>query len=99
MLAPILVKHIGLIIGQLRSSSISILLVEQNVHMALSVSDDVYIISKGVIVQQSRPEDLWNNMEAMVHYEDTIRRKSGHHALPTLPLIDAALRGFVPCNE
>ena len=62
-LAPIIVKEISKIIGQLKQSGFSILLVEQNLHMALAVADYVYILSKGTIAYQSKPAELAKNEE------------------------------------
>jgi branched-chain amino acid transport system ATP-binding protein len=62
-LAPIIVREIGRIIGQLKQSGFSILLVEQNLAMALSVADYAYVISKGTIVYKSTPEELEKNDE------------------------------------
>jgi branched-chain amino acid transport system ATP-binding protein len=64
-LAPIIVQEIGEIIKQLKESGFSILLVEQNVPMALRLSDYVYVISKGLIEHQSKPEELRNNEAVM----------------------------------
>jgi len=63
-LAPIIVEEVGSIITQLKEEGFSILLVEQNIHMALDVADYVYIISKGKIVYESKPEELDRNEEA-----------------------------------
>ncbi len=57
-LAPIIVQQIGQIVGQLKESDISILLVEQNIFMALELADYVYIISKGVIEYESKPDAI-----------------------------------------
>jgi len=57
-LAPIIVKGIGRIIGQLKEHGFSILLVEQNLSMALSVADYTYVMSKGTIVHEAAPADL-----------------------------------------
>lgn len=67
-LAPLLVREIGHIIGQLKKSGLSILLVEQNLPMALEVADYVYVISKGVIVHESTPEDFRANREVKARY-------------------------------
>lgn len=67
-LAPLIVQEVGRIISQLKQSGFSILLVEQNLPMALSVADYVYLISKGVIVYQSTPEELRGNEEAKTKY-------------------------------
>ena len=67
-LAPIIVQEIGQIIRQLKESSFSILLVEQNLPMALAVADYVYIISKGIIVFQSTSDKLMGDKEAKAKY-------------------------------
>jgi len=60
-LAPIIVKEIGSIIGQLKASGFSILLVEQHLAMALAVADYTYVVSKGTIVHESTPKELEKN--------------------------------------
>ena len=67
-LAPLMVQEIGHIIGQLKKSGLSILLVEQNFSMALAVADYTYIISKGVIVYESTPNELKDNEEVKTKY-------------------------------
>ncbi len=67
-LAPLLVKEIGHIIAQLKESGFSILLVEQNLPMALSVADYIYVISKGTIVHQSTVEEFRGNEEVKAKY-------------------------------
>jgi len=49
-LAPTLVRHIGEIVAELKRLRVTILLVEQNAQMALSICDRGYIMEKGVIV-------------------------------------------------
>ena len=60
-LAPSVVREIGSIIAQLKNEGLSILLVEQNLQMALGVSDYVFIISKGKIEYDATPQQLENN--------------------------------------
>ena len=67
-LAPLIVQEIGDIILQLKKDGLSILLVEQNLPMALRVSNYVYVVSKGEIVYQSPPEELGNNKEIQSKY-------------------------------
>jgi branched-chain amino acid transport system ATP-binding protein len=67
-LAPIIVLEIGHIISQLKESGFSILLVEQNLPMALGVADYVYVISKGMIVHESIPKELRDNEELTGKY-------------------------------
>jgi branched-chain amino acid transport system ATP-binding protein len=49
-LAPLLVKEIGRVIGELKQSGMAILLAEQNLAMALSVADRCYVLNKGEVV-------------------------------------------------
>jgi branched-chain amino acid transport system ATP-binding protein len=67
-LAPIIVQEVGRIISQLKQSGFSILLVEQNLSMALGLADYVYIISKGVIVYESKPQELRANEKIKAKY-------------------------------
>ena len=59
-LAPMVVKQIGQVICSLKGK-LAVLLAEQNLSMALTVADDVYIISKGSIVFQGTPRELRDN--------------------------------------
>lgn len=60
-LAPMIVRQVGEIIRQLKESGLAIFLVEQNLPMALTVADYVYVMSKGSIVYQGKPEELQKN--------------------------------------
>ncbi|HEU65596.1 MAG TPA: ATP-binding cassette domain-containing protein, partial [Chloroflexi bacterium] len=62
-LAPLVIREVSRVIAQLKESGLSILLVEQNVAMALAVADYIYIMSKGKIVHESTPEELRDNEE------------------------------------
>jgi branched-chain amino acid transport system ATP-binding protein len=62
-LAPRLVRELSNIIKQIHESGLSALLVEQNLPLALSVADYIYILSKGEIVYESTPDELRNNDE------------------------------------
>ena len=57
-LAPLLVREVGRVLGELRRAGLSILLVEQNLPLALSVVDRVHILSRGQIVHSARPHEL-----------------------------------------
>ncbi|MGH7374070.1 MAG: ABC transporter ATP-binding protein, partial [Candidatus Rokuibacteriota bacterium] len=46
-LAPLLVREVGRVIAELKRSGLSILLVEQNLALALSVADRVHVLSRG----------------------------------------------------
>jgi len=57
-LAPLLVREVGRVIGELRREGLSILLVEQNLPLALSVADRAHILSRGRIVHTATPDEL-----------------------------------------
>jgi branched-chain amino acid transport system ATP-binding protein len=63
-LAPIIVKEVAEVIVRLKKSGLSILLVEQNLNMALNIVEYAYIMSKGVIVYESTPDVLRDDEEA-----------------------------------
>jgi branched-chain amino acid transport system ATP-binding protein len=60
-LAPILVDQIFEIISQLHSQGATILLVEQNAQMALSVADRGYVLETGRIVTTGTGKELLHN--------------------------------------
>lgn len=67
-LAPAIIKDISGMICGLRSSGLSVLLVEQNTHAALRVADQAYIISRGKIVCQGAAGLLQSNERVLKHY-------------------------------
>jgi len=67
-LAPLVVSNLISIIDQLHQTGLSILLVEQNLNMALAVADYVYILNKGRVVYDALPSDLEKNEEALTNY-------------------------------
>ena len=67
-LAPLLVREVGGVIENLKSQGLSILLVEQNLPLALRVSDQVHVLSRGRIVHSSAPQALWENEEIKRRY-------------------------------
>jgi branched-chain amino acid transport system ATP-binding protein len=67
-LAPLLVRELGRILARLKSSGASILIVEQNLAFALRIADHVYLMSKGKIVHESRPDELLRNEEIKTRY-------------------------------
>ncbi|MBS4212499.1 MULTISPECIES: ABC transporter ATP-binding protein [Neobacillus] len=57
-LAPLLVKTIFQIIEEINKTGTTILLVEQNANMALSIADRAYVIETGKIVASGLAEEL-----------------------------------------
>lgn len=57
-LAPLLVRELGRMLTALARAGTAVLLVEQNLAFALSVADDVHLMSKGRVVHSCTPEAL-----------------------------------------
>lgn len=60
-LAPLFVKDIFSIIEEINKAGTTILFVEQNAHMALSIADKAHVIETGRIVLVDSSEELLNN--------------------------------------
>lgn len=67
-LAPLLVKEIFAIIKDINERGTTILLVEQNAHMALSIADKAYVIETGEIVLQGSAEQLLKSEDVKKAY-------------------------------
>ena len=67
-LAPLLVQEIGHIIRKLQSEGLSILLIEQNVPLALRVSQYAYILYHGEIVHHGSAEEVAGNQGVQAEY-------------------------------
>lgn len=57
-LAPLIVREIGRVIQEVKREGLSVLLVEQNLALGLSVADRCYVLNKGQIVYEATPADL-----------------------------------------
>ncbi|SPF32448.1 leucine/isoleucine/valine transporter subunit; ATP-binding component of ABC superfamily [Candidatus Desulfosporosinus infrequens] len=67
-LAPILVKQIFSIIKDINASGTTILLVEQNAHMALSIANRAYVLETGKIVLSGDSKQLAASEEVRKAY-------------------------------
>ncbi|HZW82340.1 MAG TPA: ABC transporter ATP-binding protein [Candidatus Deferrimicrobium sp.] len=67
-LAPILVKQIFDIIKEINKTGTTILLVEQNAHMALSVANRAYVLETGKIVLSGDAKELAESEEIKKAY-------------------------------
>ena len=57
-LAPVVVYQLLATLKQLKEAGLTILLVEQNVHLALAVSDYAYVVAEGRIFTEGLPAEL-----------------------------------------
>ena len=67
-LAPILVEEIFSIIKEINDQGVSILLVEQNALMALSVASRAYVLETGTIVLSGTGDELIHNPQVIRAY-------------------------------
>lgn len=67
-LSPLLVKEIFEIIKELNQSGMTILLVEQNAKMALSIANRAYVIETGHVVMEGSAKDMLENDEVKKAY-------------------------------
>ena len=67
-LAPILVQENFKLIRRINEQGITIFLVEQNVHQTLAISDYGYVLSKGRVVAEGKPEELGKTKEVHEAY-------------------------------
>ena len=67
-LAPLLVKEIFRVIGDIRAAGTTVLLVEQNAHMALSIADHAYVLETGRVILGDRSAALRQREEVQRAY-------------------------------
>jgi len=67
-LMPLLVNQIAIILKEMNKDGVTILLVEQNVEMALSISTRGYVIDQGVIQFEGQAKELQQNREIQQRY-------------------------------
>jgi branched-chain amino acid transport system ATP-binding protein len=67
-LAPIVIESVITMLKGLKGEGVSMLLVEQNVEMALELVDRVLILDQGSIVYTGKPDDLRHNTEVQTTY-------------------------------
>ena len=59
-LSPNLVKDLGVVLKEIRKMGTAILLVEQNVKMAISLAQRIYVIRTGQIILEDTHENMMN---------------------------------------
>ena len=67
-LAPLLVEEIFAIIQEINSQGVSILLVEQNAQMALSIASRAYVLETGRIVLEGPAHEVAENPDVKIAY-------------------------------
>ena len=67
-LAPLMVREVGRIIGEINQRQVGIMLVEQNAHMALRIAHRGYVMETGTIALQGPASDLIDNAHVKKAY-------------------------------
>ena len=67
-LAPLLVKTIFRIIEEINAAGTTILLVEQNANLALSIANRAYVVETGKIVLAGTPDELTSSEKVKMAY-------------------------------
>jgi branched-chain amino acid transport system ATP-binding protein len=67
-LAPVIVRTLGQLIGQLKEKGFTIILVEQNFHFAADLADRHYVIDHGVIADMINRNELVSSREKLNRY-------------------------------
>jgi len=67
-LAPLIVRHMGERIAELKNHGLTILIAEMNVKFAMKFSERAYILEKGSICYEGSVTDLGQNEEVMHAY-------------------------------
>ena len=67
-LAPLLVEQIFEIINEINKAGVSILLVEQNAKMALSIANRAYVMETGSITIEGDAKEVMSNPSVVEAY-------------------------------
>ncbi len=67
-LAPVLAHEIVHVLEKLKQTGLSILIVAPQLSLTRKLADYVYVISKGIIVYESTPEQLCKDTECQSQY-------------------------------
>ena len=67
-LAPMVVELVVEMLRELKSEGVSMLLVEQNLQMALDLAERVYILDQGRVVFDGATQELKNNDQLTASY-------------------------------
>jgi branched-chain amino acid transport system ATP-binding protein len=65
-LAPVIIDEVYETLATIRSSGCSLLVVEQHVHQALTLADDVVVLAKGKVALRGRADELGDITESVL---------------------------------
>jgi len=67
-LAPIIVEKVMEVIKDIRAAGTTVILVEQNAFMALSIADHAYVLETGKVVLSGKASELLQNDDVRKSY-------------------------------
>lgn len=67
-LAPLIVQQVFRVVESIRERGTTVLLVEQNANMALSVADRGYVLETGRLLVSGAPDALWSDPKVRAAY-------------------------------
>jgi branched-chain amino acid transport system ATP-binding protein len=70
-LSPLMVKEAYRTLRELKEEGLTVLLVEQNVKLALRFADRAYVLRQGRVVREGRSEELLHDPDFVRHYLGT----------------------------
>jgi branched-chain amino acid transport system ATP-binding protein len=62
-LAPLIVREVMQVVRRMREDGLSVLLIEQNAPLSLSIADRAYVLDDGRVVYDGRAADLAKDSE------------------------------------
>ena len=77
-LAPVLAQQLFLTLKTLKKQGLTIVLVEQNVHLALALSDHTYVLAEGRVEIEGDSREVANMDEGAASLPGTVGRPCNH---------------------
>lgn len=81
-LAPLIVREVIQVVSRMRKEGVSVLLVEQNATLSLSVADRAYVLDDGRVVYSGKAAELAQDTE-LVHHLAGAASKGRHGIRPS----------------
>ena len=80
-LAPLIVREVMQVIRHMRDEGLSVLLIEQNAPLSLSIADRAYVLDDGRVVHSGRAADLAKDIELVNKLAGAGRKTQGMPAV------------------
>lgn len=84
-LAPLIVREVIQVVCRMREEGLSVLLVEQNATLSLSISNRAYVLDDGRVVYAGEAAELARDTELVHHLAGAASKKRHHGGAPAEP--------------